>query len=53
MSKVDDEKEREAANNPEPLIDLAVVYPYWDGLLHPRWVTKEEMLKLFPRPPQR
>jgi hypothetical protein len=32
----------------EPLIDLAVVYPYWDGLLHPRWVTKEEMKKMFP-----
>jgi hypothetical protein len=45
MSKVDDAKERE---KPEPLIDLAVVLPQWDGLLHPRWVTKEEMQKLFP-----
>jgi hypothetical protein len=32
----------------EPLIDLAAVYPHWDGFLHPRWVTKEEMRKLFP-----
>jgi hypothetical protein len=48
MSQVDDEKEREDPNKAEPLIDLAAVLPQWDGLLHPRWVTRDEMLKLFP-----